>query len=111
MNRDGCLDTAKSCVCKDRESQYGSPEDNFSTIAEYWTTYLKHIKHGYIEINAKDVAIMMTLLKIGRITGGNFKSDSYVDACGYLACGCEIDTRLTDAYVKTFSEGSSYEKK
>jgi hypothetical protein len=33
---------------------------------------------------------MMTLLKIARIMGGRFKADSFVDACGYLACAGEI---------------------
>ena len=33
---------------------------------------------------------MMALLKIARIAGGRFKTDSYVDAIGYMACAGEI---------------------
>jgi hypothetical protein len=33
---------------------------------------------------------MMALLKIARIATGTFKGDSYVDACGYIACAGEI---------------------
>lgn len=87
MTRDGCLKEAEKCVCHDRESQYGSPEDNFATIAKYWSFYLDK------EIDAKDVAALMALMKMARIQSGRFKADSYVDACGYLACGCEIASK------------------
>lgn len=41
MNRAEILDSAKEIVINDREEQYGAPEDNFATIAEFWTTYVK----------------------------------------------------------------------
>lgn len=68
----------------DREKQYGKPEDNFDVIARLWTTYAGH------SFTAVDVAVMMTLLKVARIKTGHYKTDSYVDACGYLACAAEI---------------------
>lgn len=87
MTRAEILDRAKKCVCEDRESQYGSPEDSFKLIADFWTVYLDYA------ISPADVAIMMTLLKIARIVNGRFKTDSYIDACGYLACAGEIAGR------------------
>ena len=87
------LDAAKQCVVSDRESQYGSPEDNFKLIAEFWQLYLKGrcvSEDADICILPEDVAIMMTLLKIARIKTGTFKEDSFVDACGYLACAAEL---------------------
>ena len=87
MTRADILDGAKKCVCEDRESQYGSPEDSFTKIAQFWSDYL-----GY-PITPEDVAMMMTLLKIARIAGGMFKADSYIDACGYMACAGEIAGR------------------
>ena len=33
MTRPEILDTAKKCVCGDREQDYGSPENNFTVIA------------------------------------------------------------------------------
>lgn len=78
------LDAAINCVCQDREGQYGSPEDSFNEIAKLWTVWLS------LKITPKDVAIMMALLKVARIKAGHFKEDSYIDACGYLACGAEI---------------------
>ena len=87
MTRAEILDSAKKCVCEDRESQYGSPEDSFSIIAGFWSVYLEYA------ISPDDVAMMMTLLKIARIATGRFKADSYIDACGYIACAGEIAGR------------------
>lgn len=87
MTRAEILDRAKKCVCEDRESQYGSPEDSFELIAELWTVYLDY------GLSPADVAIMMSLLKIARIATGRFKADSYIDACGYIACAGEIAGR------------------
>ena len=78
------LDVAKKIVTGDREKQYGKPEDNFDVIARLWTTYAGH------SFTPVDVAVMMTLLKVARIKTGHYKIDSYVDACGYLACAAEI---------------------
>lgn len=81
------LDTAKRIVTGDREKQYGSPEDNFSVVARFWSTYAGR------EFTPVDVAMMMTLLKVARIKTGHYKADSYIDACGYLACAAEIAGR------------------
>ena len=81
------LDAAKAIVTGDREKQYGSPEDNFAVIAEFWTTYIGH------PISSEDVAIMMALLKIARIRSGNYKADSFVDGVGYLSLAAEIAGR------------------
>ena len=92
MTREECLNTAKKCVCGKRQQDYGSPEDNFTIISAYWNTYLAvKLKQdpNYI-LSGEDVAIMMALFKIGRITTGTGTADSFVDACGYLACGAEI---------------------
>lgn len=83
-HRRDILEGAIQCVCSDRESQYGSPERSFDQIATFWSGYL-----GY-EITPHDVGVMMALMKIARIKTGRFKQDSYVDACGYLACAGEI---------------------
>jgi hypothetical protein len=40
MDRKQCLDEAIKIVTKDRQNDYGTPEKNFGTIAEYWTAYL-----------------------------------------------------------------------
>lgn len=46
-------------------------------------------------ITPTDVAVMMTLFKIGRITtAGEFTADSFVDLCGYAACAGELAAGL-----------------
>lgn len=89
MNRKKILETASSYVTVDREEQYGTPEDNFGIVAEFWNTFL-----GDAKLNAHDVAIMMCLLKIARITSGQKKEDNYIDLAGYSACAGEIATRV-----------------
>jgi hypothetical protein len=71
-------------VTKDRNNVYGPPEDSFTVIGAYWDTYLKHSK--VTTVDAADVAIMMTLMKIARLTFNKRHRDSAVDAAGYLAC-------------------------
>lgn len=84
--RASLLAAAEKCVCHDRETQYGTPENNFGLIARYWTLYLD----GRSEPTAKDVGIMLALLKVARIQSGQTKEDNYVDAIGYMACAGEI---------------------
>ncbi|MCD8160925.1 MAG: DUF6378 domain-containing protein [Clostridiales bacterium] len=86
MTRAACLDKAKACATGHREQDYGKPEDNFAVIARLWSAYLD------CEIGRQDVANMMILQKMGRITSGTGTADSYVDIAGYAACGCEIAT-------------------
>lgn len=86
MKRPEILDKAKACVCGHRENEYGSPEDNFKTIASLWSAYKG------VDFSANDVAMMMALLKIARIRTGTATEDSFVDLAGYAACGGEIMT-------------------
>ena len=86
MNRADCLAKAKECVCGQREQDHGKVEDNFSTIAKLWTAYWK------TEFKPTDVAMMMALLRIARISTGTATVDSFVDLAGYAACGCEFAT-------------------
>ena len=86
MTRVEILESARKCVCGDREQDYGSPEHSFAKIAELWSAYCS------IAFSAKDVAVMMALMKIARIRTGHGKEDNWVDGCGYLACGGEIES-------------------
>lgn len=93
-NRAYFLRKASEIVCNDREKQYGSPEDNFRFIAELWSAYLFNDNVGKLE--PKDVAVMMTLFKIGRMLSGKPKEDNWIDAIGYLACGAELEAKMED---------------
>lgn len=86
MKRAEILEVAKACVCGEREQDYGTPEDSFGLIAQLWTVYKGTM------FTAKDVAMMMALLKVARICNSD-KADSFVDLAGYAACAGEIATR------------------
>jgi len=86
------LDTAKGYVTKDRASDHGDMEANFVRIATLWNAHL-----GLIDfIKPHDVPVLMTLLKIARIGSNPKHMDNWVDACGYMACGGELASKLTE---------------
>lgn len=94
LTRADILHAAEKCVCGQREQDYGTPEDNFETIAVLWETYLRRAcvdEAGGVYIDATDVAAMMALLKIARIAAGGGKADSWIDLAGYAACGAECE--------------------
>lgn len=90
MTREEVLNNALACVSGNREQDYGSPEQNFRTIALLWSVYIQRLGRGYLE--DKDVAAMLALLKIARIASGNAKADNWIDLAGYAACGGEIES-------------------
>lgn len=105
MNRKEILDAACTCVNGNGEQDYGSPEDNFGVIAQLWTAYLNHRINALVEmptpveelpqlVESKDVAAMLVLLKVARISSGHAKEDNWVDIAGYAACGGEIEAML-----------------
>lgn len=90
MNRNTILEKARQCVSGNREQDYGSPEHNFETIAQLWTTYLFNLDAA--ELTSKDVAAMLALVKIARISSGHAKEDNWIDLAGYAACGGELES-------------------
>lgn len=88
--RETILEEAKMCICHDRQNQYGSPEDSFAAIANYWSIYLLNSKKIVGAITSKDVALMMVLLKIARAEGQAHHADNYVDMAGYAALAAEL---------------------
>ena len=87
--RQRVLKEAEKCVCGKREQDYGEPEDSFQKIGTFWTAYLNYA----VKIDAEDVAAMMALLKIARISENPQHIDSWVEGCGYFSCGGEIAGR------------------
>lgn len=87
--REKILQDALKIVTQDRNKDYGDPEDNFSTIAEYWGTYLhsRHLIPKSESLTATDVAAMMILMKCSRLATSPDKEDHWVDIAGYAACG------------------------
>jgi hypothetical protein len=71
-------DQARHLTSTDRQAQYGAPEDNLGRIAALWSAYLGK------DLDAHDVAVMMALVKVGRIASGVTVPDNYVDAVAYM---------------------------
>lgn len=90
MTRHDILNKTDQIVNGNREEDYGSPENNFKTIAIMWNAYLHALKKASLE--PSDVAAMMALLKIARISTGNGKDDNWIDLAGYAACGGELES-------------------
>ena len=90
MNRTEILEAAKQAVTVDRAATHGDAESNFGLIAAYWSAHLD------AEVTPEDVAVMMTLLKLARVRSNPAHVDSWVDGCGYLACGGEIATEAAE---------------
>lgn len=86
MTRSETLDRAKQCVCEDRASTYGPPEDNFARIAA-----LASVAIG-VPLTATDVAVFLVCVKLARLRTSPAHGDNWIDLAGYAACGAEIAT-------------------
>ena len=86
LTRAEVLDTAKEYVTKDRAADHGDMEDNFKTIAIYWSVHLN------CDVLPHDVGTMMMLLKAARAKSNPSHADNYIDAAGYAACAAELAT-------------------
>lgn len=102
MTRAEIFRKAAECVCNDRDKQYGSPENNFGMISDLWTLYLGH------EVSSVDVAMMMVLLKIARVKNGTMTEDSFVDICGYGACGGELAEIEKEKFSESMNKLSEF---
>lgn len=112
ITRADILDTAKAIVTGEREKQYGKPEDNFAAVAQMWEIYLRGQCVGEgadVCVAPEDVAMMMVLLKVGRLMTGDYLADNYVDICGYVACAGEIAGRGAVASVQAAEDAENGE--
>ncbi len=92
------LETAIQLTGGDRNKSYGPPFDNLSDCADLWNAYI-NTKWDCIEVtadgsyrvnlNAEDVAWMMTLVKMARSFQPGYHPDNYTDAAAYSAIAGE----------------------
>jgi len=87
------LENARLAVTQDRQNTYGTPEQNFQTIANLWNAYWNAVlKVRDKESNffrPHDVAIFLDLVKTARLVTSPAHFDNWVDKAGYSACGAE----------------------
>lgn len=94
-NRSYVLRTAETHVNGERNIDYGDPISDFRTTAEFWQTYLRRTVECRQSLSLKphDVAAMMILLKMSRISWSPEVEDHWIDAAGYAACGYDCTER------------------
>lgn len=93
--REQVLRDAINLIVGDRNVDYGDPYDDFGLTADLWQSYLSRIserKDGLV-IEPHDVAVMMALLKVSRLSWTPNKKDHWVDIAGYIGCGWDCVTR------------------
>lgn len=107
--REQILRDAVELIVGDRNVDYGDPYDDFSLTADLWHSYLKRTteKRGSFTIQAHDVAVLMALLKVSRLSWTPTKKDHWVDIAGYIGCGWDCVTRENPP-VKKNKEKASY---
>jgi hypothetical protein len=74
-------------LIRERASEYEPPAISLAKIALYWQTYTDCKTTPY------DVAIMMALLKIARLSKGHHQ-DSLEDAAAYLALANSLKEKV-----------------
>ena len=82
--RQRLLEEAATLISTERHIDYGEPNLSFERIAKLWTAYSGNSYEPH------DVAVMLALLKIARISTSPNKVDNWVDLAGYAACGGEV---------------------
>lgn len=92
-NRRSLLNEAADLVDGDRNNTYGDPIEDFTRTAAYWSTYLNSRIGGDVHLEPHDVAALMSLLKISRLSWSPGKRDHWADLAGYAACGFDCVER------------------
>ncbi len=83
--RELILQNARVLISGDRKQTYGDAATDFTRTGRMWAAVL-----GIEEVTPEQVALCMTLVKIGRLCETPNHRDSWIDGCGYLALGGEI---------------------
>lgn len=117
--RGDLLREAVSIIDGDRNAQYGNPSQDFARTATYWNVHIAGVFHRrlneaknndtFIELTElltpADVAIMMSLLKISRMSWSPDKKDHWLDLAGYAGCGYECIEEDAQGHVALPIEG------
>jgi len=88
--REMILCKAIECVTKNRNKEYGEPEDNFRRIAGFMNAWLaEKLKDGEM-ITEVDVAGLSLCIKMGRALENAALADNSIDLAGYAACMYQV---------------------
>jgi hypothetical protein len=78
---------------RDRGLSYGHPSDNMARAARLISAYLEMPVEDY------QVAVILSLVKIGRSIEDAQKIDTWIDGASYLAIAGELATEENELYV------------
>ena len=100
MNRKEILDKASNLIMNDRAKQHGDVVVNHGNIARLWSAYITNKTRTNVFLSEQDVALLLSLFKIGRTQNGNHTDDNYIDGAAYMAIGGEIVSRKLEQEKK-----------
>lgn len=92
--RERYLKDVEACILRDRNADYGDPEDNFRDIAAFWNIQFE--KKLKVPFSPEDVAIAMDHVKNSRIKTSPDKLDHWIDKGGYAGCGYGIVAKAAE---------------
>lgn len=90
--KESILEEAAKITTEDRQRYYGHPSDNHGNTARFWVEYLERKFSVVVGLTARDVCMMMILLKVSRDANAP-KRDNLVDICGYARNAEQIEER------------------
>jgi len=96
-----------NAILTERQAMYGASEDSFQLIADFWNTYLGRACGITTLVTKKDVAILMSLMKVAREMNQH-KHDNLADIIGYIAHADKI-TRAEEEFAMAFSDACTKE--
>lgn len=90
--RSAVLAEASKLITGDRNSAYGEPSQDFTRSAGAANAYGYRGPDGR-PLQAHDIALLISLVKISRLMWRPDHRDSWVDLAGYAGCGYECTTQ------------------
>lgn len=100
MNDTYILESAVETVYE-RPEEHGEPEDTFSLIAEFWSSYLD------IDIDDTDVAKLFILMKVARSAEGHYDEDNPEDVAGYAENWARLEQEEPEPNYGTAGSGQT----
>lgn len=91
-HRANLLREAERTICGDRDNQYGPPVADFQRAAGVLSALGYRGPDGR-DIQAPDIAILVSCIKMSRMMHSPKNKDHWLDIAGYMGCGweCVVD--------------------
>jgi hypothetical protein len=80
LDKEDVCDIAKRLTSYDRQTDYGSPIEDFTKQARMWGSILG------VKVTPQQIAMCMIAVKLSRLTNSPRHRDSIADICGYARC-------------------------